>query len=503
MTIREMIEPLTGLYQLDVIEKSGGLTFCQRHGVAALSLSGSDLVEQQGGDFERQMAQADDLPAVFSLLYLADGGTYDPAVTQAQSFPVAGSKPVSQGQVTLDLPIVLGEDEAEIRAHNLLTEAALMGEQMQFTLPPAFAGLEVGDVVEFDKASWRIVEMHDGEAREILATRTAADIYGTFINRTAPIAGVDRAHYGAPVFELLDLPVLPGADDQAELHVATFSDPWPGRLAIYQGPDISAALTKLVSSPAIMGRIEGTFAPGPCSRWDHGATLKLRLLAGALASRQELDVLAGANMLAVLSDTGAYEICQFRDAQLLGDGSWMLSGFLRGLAGTEVEATAGASDGARVVVLETTDRVAFGLDSRGLDIPWQAGPADQAPGGATFTGFVASFDGLSRRPLSPVHLRASRQGGDVSLSWVRRTRIGGDSWNAPEVPLGETQERYLVTISGPGSPSLYEIDRSDWVYSAAAQALDGNANAGFSVTIAQISDSFGPGAAASIVVLPL
>ncbi len=181
--------------------------------------------------------------------------------------------------------------------------------------------------------------------------------------------------------------------------------------------------------------------------------------------------------------------------------TWLLLGG-RG-AGSETAAMASASDGARVVILETTDKIAFGLDSRGLDIQWQAGPADQAPGGATFTSFVASFDGISRRPLSPVHLRASRQGGDVSLSWIRRTRIGGDSWNAPEVLLGEAQEGYQVTISAPGNPRIYQVDRPDWVYSAAAQALDGNANAGFSVTIAQISDRFGPGAAASIAVPPL
>jgi hypothetical protein len=32
------------------------------------------------------------------------------------------------------------------------------------------------------------------------------------------------------------------------------------------------------------------------------------------------------------------------------------------------------------------------------------------------------------------------------LSWVRRTRLDGDSWEAQEVPLGEASERYEVDI---------------------------------------------------------
>ena len=56
-----------------------------------------------------------------------------------------------------------------------------------------------------------------------------------------------------------------------------------------------------------------------------------------------------------------------------------------------------------------------------------------------------TYIGRHLRPLTPVHVKASREGGSVTLNWIRQTRINGDSW-AGEVPLGETEERYLVQL---------------------------------------------------------
>ena len=46
-------------------------------------------------------------------------------------------------------------------------------------------------------------------------------------------------------------------------------------------------------------------------------------------------------------------------------------------------------------------------------------------------------------PYSPVHVSAVRDSsGNISLTWVRRTRIGGDWQDRVDVPLGEENEAY-------------------------------------------------------------
>jgi hypothetical protein len=54
-------------------------------------------------------------------------------------------------------------------------------------------------------------------------------------------------------------------------------------------------------------------------------------------------------------------------------------------------------------------------------------------------------------PYAPVHVRAERAGdpADIVLSWVRRTRIGGEFKDGTgTVPLAEALEAYEVDILG-------------------------------------------------------
>jgi len=112
---------------------------------------------------------------------------------------------------------------------------------------------------------------------------------------------------------------------------------------------------------------------------------------------------------------------------------------------------------------------------------------------------IRPFDGNGLRPYAPVHLQFSGGvGADISVSWVRRTRIDGDSWDAPEVPLGEESEVYLVRVMM-GGAVLREVMVStpSWDYLAANQTADALALPA-RIEVAQISARFGPGLFASV-----
>lgn len=99
-------------------------------------------------------------------------------------------------------------------------------------------------------------------------------------------------------------------------------------------------------------------------------------------------------------------------------------------------------------------------------------------------------------PWSPVHLRARRlASGDVALSWIRRTRVGGDDWDAVEVPLGETREAYEVRVRvGPVVVRRIASTTTTALYTAADQTADhGLLPATLDLAVAQISDTRGAG----------
>src|SRR5690606_27703312 len=195
---------------------------------------------------------------------------------------------------------------------------------------------------------------------------------------------------------------------------------------------------------AVMGRLDGALPAGVSGRWFEKG-LRVRLSYGALVSRSPEEVFAGANAAAVETSAG-WEILQFRDAALGPDGVWTLAGLLRGQNGTEEEAAAGAAAGARFVLLNAAiSQPPLPIDLRGISFNWSAGPADDHPTADTFR--VKTFAGAARglKPLSPVHLVAvAAPSGDIDVTWVRRTRKGGDSWEGEDLPLNEAYERYRV-----------------------------------------------------------
>ncbi|MGR3290561.1 MAG: baseplate multidomain protein megatron, partial [Paracoccaceae bacterium] len=132
--------------------------------------------------------------------------------------------------------------------------------------------------------------------------------------------------------------------------------------------------------------------------------------------------------------------------------------------------------------------------ARGLARHYRIGPAARPLDDPSYGHFVETFDGIGLRPLSPVHLRATQtMSGDTDISWVRRTRIDGDSWQSVEVPLGEANETYLVSVQQ-GNATLRQttVATPFWTYSAAAKSSDGVVGA-YSIAVAQISARFGPG----------
>jgi hypothetical protein len=130
---------------------------------------------------------------------------------------------------------------------------------------------------------------------------------------------------------------------------------------------------------------------------------------------------------------------------------------------------------------------------RGQARHYRIGPGARPVDDPSFGHAVIAFDGLGLRPYAPVHLRLVETEGDLRVTWIRRTRIGGDRWDTPEVPLGEESERYLLRMRR-GVQVLREVvlDGPAWTYTAANRGADGP-DMGKRIEVAQISASFGPG----------
>ena len=101
------------------------------------------------------------------------------------------------------------------------------------------------------------------------------------------------------------------------------------------------------------------------------------------------------------------------------------------------------------------------------------------------------YKAVHLRPLSPVHVKIREENGQITLSWIRRTRIGGDSWAGLDVPLGEEIERYRVQLWKEGVVIAEYETTEPTLTLPTLQNTD-------TVSIAQASRAFGWGAAETL-----
>jgi len=102
----------------------------------------------------------------------------------------------------------------------------------------------------------------------------------------------------------------------------------------------------------------------------------------------------------------------------------------------------------------------------------------------------------SLKPLSPVHIAGSRDGSDnLTITWIRRTRVNQEWRDQVDVPLGEETEAYEVDIlNGASVVRTITAAAQTAPYSAANQTTDfGSPQAAVVVNIYQMSELVGRG----------
>jgi hypothetical protein len=206
-----------------------------------------------------------------------------------------------------------------------------------------------------------------------------------------------------------------------------------------------------------------------------------------------LAILNGANA-ALIGD----ELVQFQNAELIGEKTYRLSKLLRGRQGTEW-AIAGHQAGDRFILLNPalyTTSIANNLIGR--ELYYKSVSVGNSLGNTAEEAFT--YRGNNLKPFAPVHIKGVRDvSGNLTISWVRRSRVDGDWRDGVDVPLAEEFERYEVEImqSTTVKRVISGLTSAIATYTSAQQIADfGSNQASVSVKIYQLSSVVGRGYAA-------
>ncbi len=496
---RAALEPICELFAFDAVETEGSLAFRHRWVGEAMELGLDELVEEVADRslLTMRRAQETDLPTSIKLGYQEADADYRHAAVEARR-----QTGTSLRERTIETACVMTQGLALPRADIVLHEAWMGREAASFALPPSLLAIEPGDhlVLPYGghHARLRVEEVGEALALKTRARLTDPGLY-------EPSSGPARAStltappvFGPPRHVVLELPMLADEDNPHAPWIALAARPWPGAVAVHTDEGGSFALNVVVGTPAIMGETIDPLPVGPEGRWDRGARVRVRLFLGSLASASERDVLSGANAAAVGTEGDGFEVIQFLNATLVAPDTYELSMLLRAQAGSDPEMRALLPAGAAFVMLDpATRQLDLGSSEVGRPIVARAGPHRYDIAHPAFAEFSFTAGGRGLRPLSPCQLRARAESGDIRLSWVRRTRLGGDAWELADVPLGEADERYEVEIlDGAAVVRRIETEAPEAVYGLGEQAADFGSPVGVvRFRVAQLSRVFGRGAA--------
>ncbi len=499
---RQAIEPLMLAHFFSASESEGVVRFQHEGNAPAVTLSPGELAVEEGtarAGFTLTRGQETELPFAAKLTYLDAQADYRQAAVEARRATVS-----SQRVSTASLPMVLTQADANRIADIWLQDTWVKRERASFALPPSKLALDPGDVVTLDlkdrQADYSLTLLSDEGAINAEAVKTEAHVFGLLAapDRVRPADPLPT--FGAPDVAFLDLPMLTGDQIPHAPFVAVSAVPWPGGIALYRSATGSGfTLDRVLERPATMGRTVTDLHAGTVNRWDRANAFQVRLTQGELQSVSEQTVLNGANLAALETAPGTWEVVQFTTAELVDVNTYLLSGLLRGQGGTESAMAETLGSGARFVLLnEAVEQVGLSSAERGLDIHWRYGPSRYSIDHETYATEVRAFDGAGLRPYAPVHIRARRgPAGDIALSWIRRTRLDGDSWAGLDVPLGEEIEAYEVDIlDGLDVIRTLTASTTDTIYTSADQIADFGSDTfpNLSLRITQLSQAFGRGA---------
>ncbi len=502
---RSAVQPLMLRYAFDAVERDGVLRFVMRTGGSAVALNRETLARSDELDgLVEQTREAEAEMAGRIRLQFVQADADFAALSEEAILPDQATHAVSASE----LPLSLTRAEGRQTAERWLTEARVARETIRFSLPPSLLNLGAGDVVTLPEDQgerdglYRIDRVDQSQSQIIEAVRIDPEVY---VPADIPDDLVPGRSFvpPTPVLPLfLDLPLLTGDEVPHAPHIAVTGVPWPGSVALYSSrSDQNYALNHIIASRSTIGVTEGVLRFAPPGVWDRSEALQVKLIYGALESVSPEAILNGSNLAAIGDGSSAnWELFQFQDADLIAPDTYVLSNRLRGQLGSDGFAPAAWPSGSWLVLLNgVPDQISMSSNLRRIVQHFRVGPARRGLNDPSYQHLVEAFEGNGLRPYTPCHLHASvKAGGDHMITWIRRTRIDGDAWELPEVPLGEEAERYSVQIRVTNALVREEtVSVPTWAYTTTMRSEDG-AIGPYTVTVSQISARYGTGLSRSV-----
>lgn len=454
--IRGGFDPLMGAWPFDIIQ-SGYKILCKPRGGASVvtipvaKLDARAIGGQPGVQITNAREMDSVLPSKVALKYLDSDREYNIGEQYAERLNTH-SVHVS----AIDLAIVLSADEAAQKAEVLLYMYWLERYDIVFSLPPEYNYLEPSDVITITAADatyvLRLTHINytsDGRL-ECHAKYNSAGVYtSNAVGGTGTSTGPALVLAGPAQYALMDIPLLKDVFDTAGFPVAMsgYFSGWPGGILMRSDDDgqVWEQIQGFSKPGATMGYASDILSAHDGLLIDKASRLSV-IVNHALSSATECQMLNGANHFAYGQD-GRWEIIAAQHCMLQEDGGYLLTDLLRGRFGSEWTTGLHAIND-QIIMLNAASLqfVASNLNLIGVERAYRGITTGKTMDSDSSRNMT--YQGVNLKCLSPVYLNGHRhpKTNDWTLTWIRRTRKGGELRDYVDAALSEASESYAIDI---------------------------------------------------------
>lgn len=483
---RDILQSLAEAYEFKGFESAGKVKFVMDVNQKTTELPLDDLVlaENATAPVKVTRGQETELPRLVNVSFMDEVNSYQPA--SVSGIKGTGS---SQNQTSVDFPLVWSDEHARAVATSMLFKAWAAREKGEFSLPPSYARMDVGDLVYVPVGSRAVA----GQLTEVTDS----------LHRMAQFVGFDLSLLTSPGYEsdlklpeitaiiskvilqFMNLPLLTSGESQPHsmrLAAGASDGAWPGGVRVLRSDGGSGFINvQNVGGRTNMATLTGPLYSGPTQVWDRSGEVYVSMLSGGLTSVTEDALLSGTMNAAAIQNTvtSEWEVFQFATAELLGVGAYKLKDLIRGQLGTEHVMRNPYPTGTRVVFIDTSSVVPLGVTKSVAmaNTLYRWGPSNRPTNDDLYVEGSRQGTMAGLRPYSPCDVSVVRDSANdnLQITWKRRTRLGGDNWEAIEVPLSEETEQYKLEIYDDTGTTLLRTEvltSPSYVYTAANQTTD-------------------------------
>lgn len=441
-------------YFFDKSEHDKKLYYPKRGAAVIETLTVDDLTEIPD---TTKREQAIEVPKKLHLRYKHAASGY--AAVKATS---ASSSPdmLTTGEVTIDFPVVLNEDQAAQKADIMykITRTEVYGGT-EVTVPidvgaKYVTGNTLGLSLRGQTTRQRIEQIDFSDWKMKLTLKPDRQSAYTSNLTGVPIPDPEippSTIVGDTELAILDIPSRIDSEDDLNYYVAVSGrlPPWHG--ARYQrsfdgGANYSSV--EDITTASVMGEITNIVTDASEHFTDTTNTINVVLYrdSQSIESISNTEFLSEGGAFALENSDGSWEIMQYRDAVEESDGSFTLSTLHRGRLNSETQSHA---IGARLVMLTRPSHIIAQSSWLNNDITHRAISLGESADD-TDNDVTQTYVGRSQTEWPVEYLVAEDDSsGQVSASWVPRFRFGTDANPVNSINM----TGYRVTITS-GSSSL-------------------------------------------------